>query len=74
MFPIYHNFYCLKRRILSHFRFSCTDFEDHFKSQSFETASPGCVCTDKRAILNISESLNQKVAVYIADYILLLVV
>ena len=63
MVPIYHNFYRLKRRILSRFQFSCTNFNYHFKSQSFETASPGCVCTDKRAVLNISESLNQKVMV-----------
>ena len=31
-------------------------FHDHF-----EIASSGCVCTEYRAILNISESLDQKV-------------
>ena len=39
----------------------CTNFDDYLESQSFITASPGCVCTEYRAKLNISESLNQKV-------------
>ena len=45
MVLIYHDFYRRKHLFLGHFRFSCTKFDDHLKSQSFKTASPGCVCT-----------------------------
>ena len=61
MVLIYHDFFLRKCRILGHFWFACTNFDAHLKSQSFKTASSGCVCIEYRAILNISESLNQKV-------------
>ena len=56
MVLIYHDFYRRKCHILGRFWFSCTNFDDHLKGQSFKTASPGCVCTEYRAVLNISES------------------
>ena len=34
--------------------------DDNSKNSSFKTASPGCACTEYRAMLNISESLKQK--------------
>ena len=42
------------------FRFSCTHFDCHSKDQSFKTAKSGCVCTECRAILKLSQSLNPK--------------
>ena len=60
MVLIYHDIYRRKCRMLGRFRFSCTNFNDHLKSQSFKTASTGCESTEYRAVLNISESLNQK--------------
>ena len=32
-----------------------------FRGQRFKKASPGCVCTEYKAKLNIAESLDQKV-------------
>ena len=58
---IYHEFYRRKCRILGLFRFSCTNFDEHLKSQSFKTASSGYVCKENGTILHISENLNQKV-------------
>ena len=56
---IYRDFYRRICRILCRLRFSCTNFNNHLKSQSFKIAPPGCVCTEYRTILNISESLYQ---------------
>ena len=47
-------------KMLDRFRFSCTNFDDNLKGQIFKTSLSGCVCSEYRAILNISESLNQK--------------
>ena len=41
MVLVYHDFY--HRRILGRFRFSCTNFNDHLKRQSYRSASRACV-------------------------------
>ena len=42
------------------FRISCSNFDAHLKSQNFKTHFSGCVCIERRAILQSSESLNPK--------------
>ena len=57
---IYHDIYRRKCRTFVRFQFACTDFDDHLKSQSLRTPKSGCVCTEYRATLKISESFKQK--------------
>ena len=56
MVLIYHDIYFIKCRIW----FSCSNFDDHPKGQSFKTPLSGCVSTERRAVLKVTESLNPK--------------
>ena len=60
MVIIYCNIYCRKSRIFVNFRFSCSNFDDHFEGQNFKTKTICCVCIESRAMLKFSESLKPK--------------
>ena len=60
MVIIYHNIYRRNCRIFVNFRFSCSNFDDHFEGQNFKTKQICCVCIESRAMLKFTESLNQK--------------
>ena len=55
----YCNIYRRKNRI-GRFQFKYTRFSGRWKDQGFKNAKGGLVCTECRAILNISKSLNPR--------------
>ena len=60
MVIIYHYIFRRKCHIFFNFRLSCSNIDCHFKGQNFKTHFPGCVCIERRAILQFSEKLNPK--------------
>ena len=60
MLIIFHEIYRPKCHIFVKFRFSCSNFNGHFKGQNFKTHFSRCVCIERRVILKLSESLDPK--------------
>ena len=60
MLIIYLDTYRRKCRIFVNFRFSCSNFDGNFKGQNFKTHFSRCVCIERRAVLEFSESLDPK--------------
>ena len=52
--------YRQKCRIFFNFLFSCSNFDSHSKGQNFNVQFSRCVCKERRAILEFSESLIPK--------------